>query len=193
MNSKRIFKNISRNNLIIGLLIGSLVLVTFSGCVQQPGPTPTPTVTETPTPTPILNYTPVATGENVDLELEVNIGKNSFARGEKIQAILKLENVGNKEISLEYWPNMPFNILLYDKDANLIETFKGERAASLVSSDVKNLKPGESFSDTLNFTINREPGVYLISGGFVGKPIDIKEKLNGEILVNTELIAINLT
>lgn len=176
-----------------GILIIILILVAFSGCIQtEKQPIPTPTVTETPIPTPILNYKPIATGENLDLQLDLNIAKNTFARGEKIQAILNLKNVGTKEISLEYFPNMPFNIFLYDSNGNMLETFRGERASSMASSAVLTLQTGESFSDTLTFSINRESGVYQISGGFVGKPIDIKETSNDKILVNTGLIAINL-
>lgn len=190
------------------IFIGLLIIIIFSGCVQtdkqppiQPTPgetiTKTPVSTETPVPTSTLNYNSVAIRKDKDLGLEIdlNVDKNSFVKGDNIKATLNLKNIGDKKISIEYFPNIPFNVLLYDKDGNILETFRGEKGASMASSAVLNLIPEETFSGTLNLSIERDPGTYQISGGFIGSTISTGKELNkeGPSLVKTEKIAINIT
>lgn len=145
---------------------------------------------------PSAKISPVAVGVSEGLELTLNIGKNSFTRGENIPAILILKNTGEKEVSIEYFPTMPYNIYLYDKDGNLIETLRGEKAPRL-RTDVLKLKPWESFSDTLNFSV-KQPGTYQAAGAFIGGIIQPSQtigvqQIEEKALVKTERISITIT
>ncbi len=171
---------------IVLIILAAIVLIT----IQKPQIQPSPSVAAN---------SPAALGKSGSLELTINIGKNSFASGEIISALLTLKNTGDKEVLIEYFPSMPFNIFLYDKNGDLAETFMGERAASLIRTDILSLKAGESFSRTLNFSVEHPQGMYQIAGAFVGgvmlEPSQTADarSMEGKALVRTERISITIT
>jgi hypothetical protein len=150
------------------------------------------------------NTSLVARGRSGCLELNLALEKNYFTTGEHVNTKLTLKNISGKIISIEYFPNMPFNILLYDRNGELIETFRGPRAASMVRSFTLELGIDGTFFKEFSFNITHPGGEYQLAGVFVGivtiKPQDSSSnnivqqqcKMTGKTLM-TELVPITIT
>jgi hypothetical protein len=150
------------------------------------------------------NTSLVAKGRSECLEISLVLEKNYFTTGEHVNTKLTLKNISGKIISIEYFPNMPFNILLYDRNGELIETLRGPRAASMVRPFTLELGIGDNIFKEFSFNINHPSGEYELAGVFVGivtiKSQDISSnnivqqhcKMTGKTLM-TELIPITIT
>jgi hypothetical protein len=150
------------------------------------------------------NTSLVAKGHSECLELSLVLEKNYFTTGEHVNTKLTLKNISGKIISIEYFPNMPFNILLYDRNGELIETLRGPRAASMVRPFTLELGIGDNIFKEFSFNINHPSGEYELAGVFVGivtiKSQDISSnnifqqqcKMTGKTLM-TELVPITIT
>jgi hypothetical protein len=150
------------------------------------------------------NTSLVAKGWSDCLEVSLALEKNSFITGDHVNTKLALKNISGKIISIEYFPNMPFNILLYDGNGELIETYRGPKAASMVRPFALELEIGGTFFKEFSFDINHPSGKYELAGVFVGiVTIKSQDNSNNNIFqqhcnmadktLTTELIPITIT
>lgn len=141
------------------------------------------------------------TGSTECLELTLTLmnNNNSFTVDQGVNTELVLRNISNETVHVEYFPNMPFNILLYDTQGELIKTFRGPRGASMVRSDIMELSPLEVFSKEFNFSLGQiPPGEYDIAAVFIGAisansmaDSSLHCKLNGKT-ITTDRLGINV-